>query len=145
MPHLSNAQIVDIACKFTAQPDLDLGPELGQHDLEGRLLTDFQGAFTFDEHKFFVTYDLAIHDDVYMLEIVQEVEFAGDASLIITYFNGLESVALTGAADSGSLGIAYEGKRIKQISVQLPDHTFVLVRDEEHDGAEAPIFKPVAQ
>jgi hypothetical protein len=139
----NKSTIVEVANAFTTHPDLDLGAEQGLHDFEGKLLADFEGSLTFNEYEINVSYNLALHEEVFILDITQELWLAEDeASIIVSYQNGEESVALIGAQQKGVVTAQYEDKRLMQITAQMPNKKYVFARDETHMNGIAPVFKP---
>jgi hypothetical protein len=143
MTILNKAALAEVANAFATHPDLDLGPDIGSYDFEGRLLSDFEGSLTFNEYEINVSYNLELHEEVFILDITQELWLAEDeASIVMTYQNGAESLALNGAEQKGIVIAQYEGERIMQITVEMPNKNYVFARDESHANGIAPIFKP---
>jgi hypothetical protein len=141
----NQTSIAEASKAFTSHPNLDLGSDIGSYDFEGRLLSDFEGSLTFNEYEINVSYNLEFHEELSILDIVQELWLAEDeASIIVTYQTGVESLALTGAKKRGAVIVQYEGERIMQITAEMPNEKYVFVRDESHADGIAPIFKPSA-
>lgn len=140
----NKSTIAAVASAFTSHPNLDLGPEQGLHDLEGRILADFEGSLTFDEYEISVSYNLVLHEEIYILDITQELVLAEDeASVIVSYQSGMESAAIICAKQKGTVITKYEEKHLKQITVELPNNKYVFARDETHMNGIAPIFRPL--
>lgn len=131
---------VEIANLFTTHPNIDLGPEQGLHDLDGRLLADFQGSFELGEYDHQVSYNFVLEEHLQLLEISQTIEI-GDCYLLIEYQGGTELVSVTDTEKNVRLIADYQGSRLMKTSIEYDNQHFIVQRDLEHAQGVAPVFK----